>query len=47
MSKDKTYMKLPQKLDENDEFMSGDQYDKMRMEQDKSYAELVKELTKK
>ena len=47
MSKDKTYMKLLQKLDENDEFMSGDQYEKMRMEQDKSYAELVKELTKK
>jgi tripartite-type tricarboxylate transporter receptor subunit TctC len=46
MSKDKTYMTLLKKLDENDEFMSGDQYQKMREKQDKSYATLVKELTK-
>ncbi len=47
MSHDKTYMTLLKKLDENDEFMSGDQYEKMRMEQDKEYGVLVKELTKK
>ena len=46
MSKDKTYMTLLKKLDENDEFMSGDQYQTMREKQDKSYAALVKELTK-
>jgi len=46
MSKDKTYMKLLKKLDENDEFMSGDQYQTMREKQDKSYAALVKALTK-
>lgn len=46
-SQDKTYKKLLQKLDENDDLMSGDQYEKMRMQQDKSYAKLVKELTKK
>ena len=47
MSKDKTYKKLLQKLGENDEFMDGSQYQAMRMEQDKAYAGLVKELTKK
>jgi tripartite-type tricarboxylate transporter receptor subunit TctC len=47
MSKDKTYKKLLVKLGENDELMDGSQYQKMRMEQDKAYAGLVKELTKK
>jgi tripartite-type tricarboxylate transporter receptor subunit TctC len=47
MSKDKTYMTLLKKLGENDEFMSGQQYEKMRVQQDKSYAALVKELTSK
>jgi len=46
MSKDKTYMKLLDKLGENDEFMTGADYQKMREKQDKSYATLVKELTK-
>jgi tripartite-type tricarboxylate transporter receptor subunit TctC len=45
MSKDKTYMTLLKKLGENDEFMDGAEYQKLRIKQDKSYAELVKELT--
>ncbi len=47
MSEDKTYKKLLQKLDENDDFMDGSQYEALRMKQDKAYADLVKELTKK
>ncbi len=47
LSKDKTYMTLLKKLDENDEFMAGVEYQKMRDKQEKSYGMLVKELTKK
>ncbi len=46
MSQDKTYKVLLKKLGENDEFMDGAAYQKMRLNQDKAYAELVKELTK-
>ncbi|MEJ2375694.1 MAG: tripartite tricarboxylate transporter substrate binding protein [Pseudolabrys sp.] len=47
MSHDKTYKKLLVKLGENDEFMDGSKYETMRMQQDKAYAGLVKELTSK
>lgn len=46
MSKDKVYKTLLDKLGENDEFMSGADYKALRDKQDKSYAELVKELAK-
>jgi len=46
LAQDKTYKALLKKLDENDNFMNGPQYEKLRMKQDKSYAALVKELTK-
>lgn len=46
MSKDKVYKTLLEKLGENDEFMSGADYKALRDKQDKSYAELVKELAK-
>ncbi len=45
LAKDKTYKTLLNKLGENDNFMNGPQYEKLRMKQDKSYAALVKELT--
>jgi putative tricarboxylic transport membrane protein len=47
MSQDKTYKELLKKLDENDAFMAGGLYEKLRQQQDKSYAALVKELTRK
>jgi putative tricarboxylic transport membrane protein len=47
MSQDKTYKVLLKKLGENDEFMDGAEYQKMRLKQDVAYAKLVKELTGK
>lgn len=47
MSQDKTYKVLLKKLGENNEFMDGADYQKMRLNQDKAYAKLVKELTAK
>jgi tripartite-type tricarboxylate transporter receptor subunit TctC len=46
LAKDKTYKTLLDKLGENDNFMNGPDYEKLRVKQDKSYAKLVQELTK-
>lgn len=47
MTEDKTYKVLLDKLGENNEFMDGADYQKVRQNQDKAYAKLVKELTAK
>ena len=46
LAEDKTYKTLLTKLGENDNFMNGPAYEKLRVKQNKSYGELVKELTK-
>lgn len=45
LAKDKTYKRLLNGLGENDDFMNGAQYDKVRVKRDKSYTKLVRELT--
>jgi len=45
LAQDKTYMTLLKKLGENNEYMDAEKYTQMRLNQDKAYAKLVKELT--
>lgn len=47
LKKDKTFVKMMKRLDENTNLMSGADYDKERLVQKKQYAGLVKELTGK
>lgn len=44
MAEDKTYQSLLKKLDENNELMLGDEYQKLRLQQSEEYAKLVKEM---
>jgi tripartite-type tricarboxylate transporter receptor subunit TctC len=45
LAQDKTYMTLLKKLGENNEYMDAEKYTQMRLNQDKAYAKLVKDLT--
>jgi tripartite-type tricarboxylate transporter receptor subunit TctC len=45
LAQDKTYMTLLNKLGENNEYMDAEKYTQMRLNQDKAYAKLVKDLT--
>ena len=45
LKKNKTYKKMMKKLGENTAYMSGDDYEKIRVKQKKRYGKLVKKLT--